>query len=111
MIGDLLAADSAITSPWVTGVVALIVGVFGGGGIAALLRVPADRGKVVIEAAQGAVIVQSSVIDDLLDEVARVKAEMATLRQEHRRELTALRQENEQLRRRIGVVEHEQDER
>lgn len=87
-------ADSPITGAAVTTVVALIVGLFGGGTVVALLRIDVDKGKVVIEAAQGAVIVQSSVIDDLQAELARVQAEMATLRAE-----------NAQLRARVATIE------
>jgi hypothetical protein len=93
-------ADPAITSGLVSAVVALLVGVFGGGTIVALLRVNADKGKVVIEAAQGAVIVQTSVIDDLQAELQRVKGELA-----------ALRVENADLLRRIAAVERNGGER
>jgi cell shape-determining protein MreC len=121
----MLAADTAVTSPLVTAVVALIIGVCGGGGLAALLRIRADRGKVVIEAAQGAVIVQTSVIEDLHTELARVKADVATLRSEAtdrgqemarlraenndlralRTELEQLREENVRLRARVTAIE------
>ncbi len=93
----MLSADPTLTGAAVTAVVALITGLFGGGSLVALLRVSADRGKVVIEAAQGAVVVQTSVIDDLQTELARVKTEMQLLRDE-----------NTQLRRRILAVEQEQ---
>ncbi len=92
----MLAAEPTVTGSIVTGAVALIVGVFGGGSLVALLRVNADRGKVVIEAAQGAVIVQTSVIEDLQAELIRVKQEMQILRDE-----------NTQLRSRIFAVEQE----
>lgn len=69
-------ADAAsIAGTLVTAVVTLLVGLFGGGTIVALLRVQADRGKVVIEAAQGAVIVQTGVIEALQEELNRIRAE------------------------------------
>lgn len=109
----IFAADTAVTSPLVTTVVALIIGVCGGGGLAALLRIRADRGKVVIEAAQGAVIVQTSVIDDLHTELARVKAELAEVRETSaQREAESQRREAEwqkervQMQARLTAVEH-----
>lgn len=87
-------AQSPVTSTVVSGVVALIVGLGGGGTIVALLRVSADKGKVVIEAAQGAVIVQSSVIDELLAELKRMSVKVADLERE-----------NDDLRARVGRVE------
>lgn len=113
------AADTSvtsITSTLVTSVVALLIGVFGGGTLAALLRVKADRGKVVIEAAQGAVIVQTSVIDDLQAELQRVKGEMASMRadraaerEQWEAEMAGLRRENAVLRQRMVAVEQAGD--
>jgi hypothetical protein len=88
-------ADPVITSAAVTTAVTLLVGLFGGGTVVALLRIGPDRNKVVIEAAQGAVIVQTSVIDDLQEELARVKAV-----------LTEIRVENVALRRRVANIEN-----
>jgi hypothetical protein len=88
-------ADPVITSAVVTTVVTLLVGLFGGGTVVALLRIGPDRNKVVIEAAQGAVIVQTSVIDDLQEELARVKAVLAEIRAE-----------NVALRRRVANIEN-----
>lgn len=109
----------AATQPQIPGVVtaiaALLVGAGGATGIAALFRMGADRGKVVIEAAQGAVIVQTSVIDDLQSELTRVKIDNAQLRDratdseqkvvQLRAELNALRPELDALRRRVTAVE------
>lgn len=94
-------ADAAATSTVVTLIVTLLVGLFGGGSLVALLRVSADKGKVVIEAAQGAVIVQTSVIDDLQDELNRVKKELADLRVQEAR----LWAENAALRARMALIE------
>lgn len=107
------AADGQITSTVVTASVTLLVGLFGGGGLVALLKVSADRGKIVVEAAQGAVIVQTSVIDDLHAELARVKSEMVVEREQRRLErvefqgaLAALQVENTSLRLRVSAVEN-----
>jgi len=75
-----LAAGSAINGPAVTAVVTLLVGLFGGGTGVALARVRVDKNEVVVRASQGAVIVQSTVIDDLQDELARVRADNAQIR-------------------------------
>lgn len=90
-----------VTGPLVSASVSLIVGVFGGGSLVALMRVSADRGKVVIEAAQGAVIVQSSVIDGLRDELDRLKADF----ERQRTELTSLRRENAVQAKRLAALE------
>ena len=61
---------------------ALTVGAiaFGGGGIVGgvitLLRFPSDKSKVVVETAQGAVVVQKGVIDSLTMEIARLNTEV-----------------------------------
>lgn len=90
-----------VTGPLVSASVSLIVGVFGGGSLVALLRVSADRGKVVIEAAQGAVIVQSSIIEGLREELDRLKAES----ERQRTELTSLRRENAVQAKRLAALE------
>lgn len=95
-----------ITSPVVSAVVALIVGVFGGGTIAALIRMPADKGKIVIEAAQGAVIVQTSVIDDLQDELARVRADLAEERKARAADQARYEREIASLRERVARMEN-----
>jgi hypothetical protein len=91
----MILADPVITSAVVTTAVTLLIGLFGGGTVVALLRIGPDRNKVVIEAAQGAVIVQTSVIDDLQEELARVKAVLAEIRVE-----------NVALRRRVANIEN-----
>lgn len=103
-------ADPTAASPLVSAVVALIVGLFGGGSMVALLRVGADKNKVVIEAAQGAVIVQTSVIDELQEaragdreELARMKAALVELRGQLAQEI----EQNALMRRRLAVVERQ----
>ena len=61
----------------------ILIAVLGGGfftGIVALLRFRVDRDAVVITAAQGAVVVQSSVIDALQEELQRARTERNELR-------------------------------
>lgn len=93
-----LAADSAVTSPWFTGLVALILGVGGGGGIVALFKVKPERGRIVIDAAQGAVVVQSGVMDELRKELDRLKEELDELRSDRDAEVNRLRAEVVELR-------------
>lgn len=60
------------TDNWLSVLIAAIVGIFGGGGIAALLKARPEGSKILVDAAQGAVIVQSSVMNDLREEIARL---------------------------------------
>lgn len=111
----MLAADPAISGTLVTAVATLLVGLFGGGTLVALLRVTADRGKVVIEAAQGAVIVQTGVIEALQEELSRLKAARAVDREERaadreeiarlQTEVARLRMESAAVSTRVGRVE------
>lgn len=74
-----------------TEAVTLVVAILGSGGfggaLVALLKMPSDRNRVVVDAAQGAVVVQSNVITSLREELDRQKkeyeAEIAQLRTEH----------------------------
>lgn len=66
------------------------------GGIVALLRVRPEAGKLVVEAAEGAVVVQSGVITALRDELAEL-----------RRELEAARDEEDDCKRRCLALERE----
>lgn len=103
-----VAADSAINSTLVTAVVSIVVGLFGGGTLVALLRVNVDKGKVVIDAAQGAVVVQTGVIDSLQDDLARLRAERDGMREEMRElraEVARLRAEGTDTAHRVARVE------
>jgi hypothetical protein len=73
-----LAAES--NSPVLYVVVSVIVGVAGGGGLAQLIRVSSDRSRVMVDAAQGAVIVQTSVITDLREEIQRLRQDNAEMK-------------------------------
>lgn len=61
-------------------IVTLVGLVLGGGGIAAgvvaLIKVRPEAGQVVVTAAQGALVVQSGVIDELKEELVRVHGEL-----------------------------------
>ena len=74
---------------------AILVAILGGGfvtGLVALLRFRVDKDAVVVSAAQGAVVVQSGVIDALQDELARARADR-DLERDKVRELEATVQE------------------
>lgn len=101
-----LAADGAITSTLVTAAVTLLVGLFGGGTVVALMRVNVDKDKIVIDAAQGAVVVQTSVITALQAEVARLRAEGVELRAE----VARLRAEGAATATRVTRVERATDD-
>lgn len=79
-------------------IVTLVVSViFSGGlvgGVVALLKLRPESGQIVVTAAQGAVVVQSGVIDDLRQELQNLRAER-----------DALRAENVQLRTRVAALE------
>lgn len=49
--------------------VGLIVVLFGGGGIGALFKLRGENTRIYVDASQGAVIVQSSVIKDLREQI------------------------------------------
>lgn len=88
------AASPVVTSPWFTGLVALIVGAGGSGGVAAFLKLKPERGRIVIDAAQGAVIVQTGVIESMQAELNRLQAAQVEQRAENaglRAEVTELR--------------------
>jgi anaerobic glycerol-3-phosphate dehydrogenase len=66
-------------------VTTLIVAILGGGfinGLIALLRFRVDKDAVVVTAAQGAVVVQTGVIDALQEELERLKNDVTVARTE-----------------------------
>lgn len=110
--------------PWI---IAGITALLGGGGIAAVLKARPEAGQISVAAAQGAVVVQSSVIDDLrvqmnvqkqqlIDQanqisdlqrrVAKTYALEASLEDAHF-ETSRLRNERDQLKERVDVLEAE----
>lgn len=60
-----------------TAIVSIIIGLIGvggiGGAIVALAKLRPEAGQIVVQTAQGAVIVQSGVIDSLTEELERMK--------------------------------------
>jgi hypothetical protein len=64
----------------------IIIGLIGGGGllsgIYAILKLRPEAGQIVVTAAQGALVVQAGVIDDLNDEIKRLKQVNQDLRLE-----------------------------
>jgi len=98
---------------WLPVVVGLIVAVLGGGGLVALFRARPEGSKILVDAAQGAVIVQSGVIDSLRADLNAARAEIRELRS-HMTEMSVLREqvrgleaENGNLRSRISHLENQ----
>lgn len=87
--------------PYVIGV---IVAVFGGGGLAALLKSRPEGSKIIVDAAAGAVVVQSGVIDDLNGQLEDARKQIREL-QSHLSELSELRAKNAALERRVLELE------
>lgn len=91
-----------MTSEQAVAVVIAIIGILGGGGgIVALLKVRPEAGQVSVSAAQGAVIVQTGVIENLQREMARLRGEVDEVRKEN----ALLRAEAEAKDRRIDELE------
>lgn len=59
--------------------VGIVVALFGGGGLAALLRLRGETSRIVVDAAQGAVVVQSSVIADLRTQIESLTSRIAAV--------------------------------
>jgi hypothetical protein len=95
---------AAGTPGWVVVVVTAIGAVFGGGGVVALLKVRPEGAKIVVEAAEGAVIVQTGVIKALRDDLTRAYALIEELRKEVAG-MPGLRLENFRLKRRVEELE------
>lgn len=83
----------------------IISAIMGGGflsGVYALLKLRPEAGQITVTAAQGALIVQTGVIESLREELQRLAGEIQELRQE----LEAERKEKENLRIRIKDLEN-----
>jgi hypothetical protein len=87
---------------------AVVIVLLGGGfltGLAALMKFKPEKDAIVVSAAQGAVVVQTSVIDALqeeLDRARREKAEVHTELESCRKHNHDLRIEIETIRQRLG---------
>lgn len=91
---------------WLSVLVASIMAVFGGGGIAALVRTRSEAPKILVDAAQGAVVVQSGVIESLREDLNAARAEITELRS-HMSELNSLRGRVRELEHRNEILEAE----
>jgi 23S rRNA G2069 N7-methylase RlmK/C1962 C5-methylase RlmI len=89
-VSPLLAAGGAQAASWLPYVVGIIVALGGFGGLAALVRSGPEGSRIVIDAAQGAVVVQAKVLKSMEDQLARALAEIAELRS-HVTEVNELR--------------------
>jgi hypothetical protein len=96
-----MAIDSGTLSVIATG----IVGVFGGGTLVALFKVGADRSQILVKAAEGAVVVQSGVLDELREEIHRVKQDFREQVDHLQHDNDRLKQENLELRARVAHLE------
>lgn len=63
------------------------------GGIVSFVKLKPERESIVVTAAQGAVIVQSSVIEDLANELRRTQEQFAVLESDLRGEVTRMTDE------------------
>lgn len=103
-------------SSWI---VPLALGLIGGGGIAgaivALLKVRPEAGQIVVTAAQGAVVVQSGVIDDLNEELGRQVTRCKNLEERLTRaldrieDLETVERRIQELERKLAEVQQELD--
>jgi capsule polysaccharide export protein KpsE/RkpR len=95
------ASQAGAALPYLVAVIAAGGGL---GGIAALVRSRPESGKILIDAAQGAVIVQSAVLGQLKAELAVAQEQIAQLRADMgelaplRTNVRALEHDNEMLR-------------
>jgi predicted RNase H-like nuclease (RuvC/YqgF family) len=67
-------------NPWISGIISFV---FGGGlvtAIVALYKVRPESGQIVVTAAQGALLVQSGVIENLQKEIQRLTEEVNALK-------------------------------
>jgi uncharacterized protein involved in exopolysaccharide biosynthesis len=106
----ILAGEALGSNPLLITLVAGILGLFSGGALVALLRIKVDKEKIVVEAAQGAVVIQTNVIDNLNEELTRVRLELHSMQgiaRAFESELVVLRKENVDLRKRVAALEEE----
>lgn len=65
---------------WLPTIIAGVLTVLTGGGLVAFFRARPEGSKILVDAAQGAVIVQTGVIESLRAELAAARGEIAELR-------------------------------
>lgn len=82
-----------------------LAGVLGGGALAALFKVGPQRKHIVVDAAQGAVLVQTGVLNNLREEIARLQAQVTSLEMENAANKEQLEAENEELQKKLANCE------
>lgn len=98
----ILAGGNAAGSGWLAIVVPVLAVLVGGGGLVAYLRLRKESPNIVVQAAQGAVIVQSGVIESLQEEIRSLRGQVRDL---ERRDTEAA-----QLHARVRELEHREEE-
>ena len=63
-------------------IIIALAGIFAGGGLVALFKVGPQRKHIVVNAAEGAVVVQSGVLKDLREEISRLQGQVTSLEME-----------------------------
>ncbi|HEY5990767.1 MAG TPA: hypothetical protein VIV12_30885 [Streptosporangiaceae bacterium] len=91
---------------WLPYVVGVVVAVLGGGGLAALMKSRPEGSKILVDAAQGVVLVQTGVIDRLNRELGEARAQIAELGA-HMAEMSSLREGNDRLKARVSELERQ----
>lgn len=98
-----------------TPILQLLISFIIGGGltsfVASLWKVRQEAGRIIVDAAQGAVIVQAKVIDELREELKATRLELKEVRNELinvRNELKMVLDENATLHKRLATVDKEQ---
>lgn len=94
---------------WTPLIAAAIAGIFGGGGLAALWKIRPESGRISVNAAEGAVIVQTGVISALREELTRATERIAILEKESGA-IAELRLSIADLRWQLQKVTEERDE-
>lgn len=82
------------------GLIALVSAIGGAGGVAALFKLKAEKGQITVSAAQGAVIVHSTVLKDIKEDYDRLAEELAQVRMEN----VEIRKENVTCQRIMGEL-------
>lgn len=91
---------------WIAGVLTAAGGLLGA--VIAWRKIQPEKDSIVVTAAQGALVVQSGVLDELREELQRIRADHEELRGEIRRvrsERDELRTKNIELQRQVERLE------
>ena len=86
---------------WLDVLIAVIIGAFGAGGVVAFMKLRSENTKILVDAAQGAVVVQSGVIESLRADLQTAHEEIKELRT-HIIEINVLRA-------RVRELEHDNE--